>query len=517
MRIGGLASGLDIDSMVKKLMTAEQVPLNKLNQQRQQTEWKREDYRQVSTRLVSFNDKLSTFNLSSSIDAKTATVTGATGVTAKATGSASSSNMSVTVNKLATASNTVYSFKNTVSSSQPVLDENGDPVLDENGDAVMENVTENVAVPTKISDIYNGTDSSISFKDAQGKVLSSISFSPSDTIQSLITKINNNKDAGVTAIFDASSGNISLTNKATGDAAVSSALTDFFSSGGKFTESKSPGSNAEVTVNGITMKPQANTFTVNGVELTVSATTPAGQSTQIQVSQDTDKVVDTIKSFVAAYNESLAYMNQEVNEERYRKFLPLTSEQKEAMSDDEIKLWEGKAKSGMLKNDSILNKTVSDMRAALSSDVIVNGQKVNLAQFGITTGAYGEKGKLHIDETKLREALEKDPAAATALFGQVDSSSNDSNGIFSRIKKINNTALQSLSEKAGTSKVSSDLSSAFLPQSQMGDQLSTYDKRIQTLQDRLTRVETNYYKQFTAMETAMNKYNSTMSSLSGMM
>ena len=35
MRIGGLASGMDIDSMVEKLMQAEKAPLNKLYQNKQ--------------------------------------------------------------------------------------------------------------------------------------------------------------------------------------------------------------------------------------------------------------------------------------------------------------------------------------------------------------------------------------------------------------------------------------------------------------------------------------------------
>lgn len=70
MRISGLASGMDIDSMVKKLMTTESIPLNKLNQQKQLTEWKRDGYRQVSTKLVAFNEKLTNFSLSSAIDSK---------------------------------------------------------------------------------------------------------------------------------------------------------------------------------------------------------------------------------------------------------------------------------------------------------------------------------------------------------------------------------------------------------------------------------------------------------------
>lgn len=110
MRIGGLASGLDIDAMVKQLMTAEKAPLNKLNQQKQLTEWKREGYRQVSTNIVNFNNKLTnTYSLSTAIDSKTANVTGANILTAKATGAASNSVLNIQVNSLATASSVVSS------------------------------------------------------------------------------------------------------------------------------------------------------------------------------------------------------------------------------------------------------------------------------------------------------------------------------------------------------------------------------------------------------------------------
>lgn len=50
----------------------------------------------------------------------------------------------------------------------------------------------------------------------------------------------------------------------------------------------------------------------------------------------------------------------------------------------------------------------------------------------------------------------------------------------------------------------------------MGRMLKDYNSRINSLQDRLSDLETRYYKQFTAMETAMNKYNSQSSSLSSL-
>lgn len=488
MRISGLASGMDIDAMVKQLMTAQRVPLDKLNQQKQQTEWKRDGYRQISTKLVGFNEKLSNFSLSSSIDSKKANISGASNViTATATGAATNSVLNVKVSNLASATNVI--FKGTDGA-------------------------------TKISEIYSGGPT--------GKITISgstetIEFNATDTIDSLVAKINGSKEANVTAVYDSKTGSLSLTNKTTGNSAINLGGDLFSSTNTKLVKSGgAAGEDATVFINGIETKQASNRFLVNGIEITLTGTTPTGQSTQIEVTQDTDKMVSTIKSFVESYNESLALLNQKLGEEKYRKFLPLTSEQRSAMKEDEIKLWEEKAKSGMLKNDSILSQTVSDMRSALISDVVLpNGEKINLAQFGITTGSYSERGKLYIDETKLRTALEANPEQATALFGQTDYSSsvqnNSADGIFNRVKKINQAALQNLSDRAGTSKYSSDITTAFLPQSQIGEQLTNLDNRISEMNRKLTMIETRYYKQFTAMETAMNKYNSTSSSLFSML
>jgi flagellar hook-associated protein 2 len=82
------------------------------------------------------------------------------------------------------------------------------------------------------------------------------------------------------------------------------------------------------------------------------------------------------------------------------------------------------------------------------------------------------------------------------------------------MKKISNATLGKLAETAGTSKYSSDLTASFLTNSTMGTNLLNLDKRIDDLTDKLTMRETNYYKKFTAMETAINKYNNISSSLS---
>ena len=54
LRIGGLASGMDIDGIVSKLMTAERMPLDKIEQRKIYTEWQRDDYRTMNTAIKEF-------------------------------------------------------------------------------------------------------------------------------------------------------------------------------------------------------------------------------------------------------------------------------------------------------------------------------------------------------------------------------------------------------------------------------------------------------------------------------
>lgn len=498
-RITGLASGMDIDSMVKKLMTAESAPLDKLNQQKQLMEWKRENYRETSVKLVTFTQELSKLGMSSSISAQKANVTGNTSAVSASVSSTASGVLDVKVASLATASSATSSAA----------------------------IELNVSAPTdwgtvKLQDIKNSGISGtvpVIVKIGSGASEASIEIDPvNETIDSFVEKINSNKQAGVSAIYDSATGKVSLTSKTTG-------AKDIELSGDIFTALKlgstiTGGEDAKLTVNGLDITRSSNTFTMNGVELTLNNAS-GSTSTRIEVAKDTDKLVESVQKFVDAYNDVLSTLNNKVSEERYKKYAPLTTAQKKDMSDDEVKQWTDKAKSGMLKNDSILQSAVADMRSAMVQGVkLDDGTTISLAQLGITTGTYQTKGKLVLDTDKLKAALDKDPDIVTNFFSKQDSATAQSNkytdqdGIFARMKKISNTALQKLADKAGTSKVSTDLSASFIISSTMGQELTGIDRRITDMTARLNMLETNYYKKFTAMETAINKYNSTSSSLS---
>ncbi|WP_328801038.1 flagellar filament capping protein FliD [Paenibacillus sp. LX16] len=485
-RISGLASGMDIDSMVKKLMTAERVPLDKMNQQKQLMEWKRENYRESSTKIVSFQDKMTTLSRTAAINPQKVTVTGNSDALSATASSLASGVLDISVTSLATAARSVSNSTWTEKAS-----------------------------------------SGLAFADGAARTVqvgsSTINVDENETIESFVKKINDNSKTGVTALYDAKSG-LSLTSKTTGsqtfniDSQISS----------EFKLSSTNGTDAVLKVNGLDVTKSSNNFTINGVDITLK--TAGGAATRIEATKDTDKIVENIQSFVDAYNDVLATLNSKISEQRYKKYAPLTTEQKADMSDDEVKLWTTKAKSGMLRNDPILQDTLSEMRNAMIQGVDIGridadgkNKPLMMSELGITTGTYDTKGKLILDADKLRAAVEKDPDVISNFFGKQDPSTALTNkytqqdGILAKLKKISNTSLQRMADTAGTSKVSSDLTAAFLSTSSMGEQLSSLDRRISDMTSRLTMIETNYYKKFTAMETSINKYNSTSSSLTSMM
>ncbi|OMF42860.1 flagellar filament capping protein FliD [Paenibacillus peoriae] len=485
-RISGLASGMDIDSMVKKLMTAERVPLDKMNQQKQLMEWKRENYRESSTKIVSFQDKMTTLSRTAAINPQKVTVTGNSDALSATASSLASGVLDISVTSLATAARSVSNSTWTEKAS-----------------------------------------SELAFTDGAARTVqvgsSTIDVDANETIESFVKKINDNSKTGVTALYDAKSG-LSLTSKTTGSQTfnIDSQISN------EFKLSSTNGTDAVLKVNGLDVTKSSNNFTINGVDITLK--TAGGAATRIEATKDTDKIVENIQSFVDAYNDVLATLNSKVSEERYKKYAPLTTEQKADMSDDEVKLWTTKAKSGMLRNDPILQDTLSEMRSAMIQGVDIgrvdadgNSKPLMMSELGITTGTYDTKGKLILDADKLRAAVEKDPDVISNFFGKQDPNTlltnkyTQQDGVLAKLKKISNTSLQRMADTAGTSKVSKDLTASFLSTSTMGEQLSSLDRRISDMTSRLTMIETNYYKKFTAMETSINKYNSTSSSLTSML
>lgn len=141
-----------------------------------------------------------------------------------------------------------------------------------------------------------------------------------------------------------------------------------------------------------------------------------------------DEMMNKIKEFVTTYNGLIKDLSEQTKETKYRSFAPLTDEQRKDMSENEIKLWEEKAKSGLLRSDTILRSGLASMRALVyQENPSVSNPKFNtLFNIGITTTKnYNDGGQLEIDEKKLQKALEEDPDAVAALFSNLDGKQKD--------------------------------------------------------------------------------------------
>lgn len=486
MRISGLASGMDIDSMVKELMKARRSSLDQLFQKRTVAEWQQEAYRDISTSMVDFrNNKLASYSLSSAIEAKTTQVSGNTkALTVNSASSAAAGTLDVRVTQVATTANTIYAYDDpTIAGTGP----------DNPGNRTLASLGFTAGKLT-----FNGSVD--------------VNYSGTDTLNDLVAKINATKAANVTALYNSATGQFSISNTLTGAGTV-----NVTGMSPDFTGTATAGRDAIATINGVDFTQSSNNFNVSGINFTVKAVSGVDGNTSITAVTDTNKIMDTIKSFVSEYNNLIGKLNTKMDEERYRTYLPLTDDQKSGMSDKQIELWERKAKSGLLRRDSILMKTASDLRISVTSNFAAN---TGIQTIGITTGAWYDKGKLVIDETKLRAAIEANPQQVVDILTKPGDDSNPANanvGIFKKASKVLMDSLKSLSEKAGTSLTSTDLNSTFLSNASMSESIRNMKTRESDLAARLVVIENNYYKQFSAMEAAINKFNSQGSAFSSFM
>src|SRR4051794_1896080 len=103
MRIGGLASGMDTDSIIANMMKANRIPLDKVTQKKQYLEWQLDDYRSINRDLQASIYKINdTMVNSNPFTAKTVNISNPNAVSVKGAGSTSDFSGSIAIKELAT-------------------------------------------------------------------------------------------------------------------------------------------------------------------------------------------------------------------------------------------------------------------------------------------------------------------------------------------------------------------------------------------------------------------------------
>ncbi|MDE4542528.1 flagellar filament capping protein FliD [Thermoanaerobacterium sp. R66] len=478
LRISGLASGIDTDSIVKQLMTAASQPLYQLEQQKQWLQWQQEDLQDINTKLLTLRDntlfsmKLQGTYLAKTVSSNTSIATATAGVNAV------NGTYQLTVKTLASAA--TATSQNTINSGDVINDTGNDITLTiSNGDA--------------------NSSATITIKSGQ-------------TINDLVTAINSvSNTTHINATYDSNLGRLFLVSSTTG-------------SNSQINISESDTSNTILTKLNLYIQNGNNAdFIFNNVEITNSTSnnvTVAGinvnltgiGSTTLSVQTDTDTIYNSIKSFVDAYNDVITTINSKLTEQRYYDYQPLTDDQKKQMTQDDITAWQQKARSGDLSGNDNLTSIYYSMRNAISGTVIASdGTKMTLSSIGITTGQWYEGGKLYIDDTKLKDAIQKNPQEVMDLFTKITESTTDVNatpgssqndGIAARLYYIVNNGINSITKEAGGGQYQ------LYDNSFLGQQINDLNQRISDMQDHLNTLEQQYYDQFTQLETYMAQMNS---------
>lgn len=269
------------------------------------------------------------------------------------------------------------------------------------------------------------------------------------------------------------------------------------------------GSDSKIILNGAELTSSSSVVSANGLEISLTSVTKENESVTFSVATDTDAIYDSVKSFLKEYNSVMKEMNTLYNADSAKGYEPLTSQEKEAMSDDEVKEWETKIKNSLLRSDSTLGSIISAMRSAMQTTVEYDGGTYALSSLGIMTSTdYTEGGLLHIygdpddsvysaKDDKLKKALEENPDEVIATL----------TGVFGNLR-------QTMSDKMAGSKYSSSMT--FYNDIKMKSDVKDYESDIKDWEDKLAEMEDAYYSKFTAMETALAKLQSQQSTMSGL-
>lgn len=307
---------------------------------------------------------------------------------------------------------------------------------------------------------------------------------------------------------------------------VMSKVTDATGADGKIDESKLAaslgtsdavrikGEDSEIVLNGAKFTSNSNNYSINGLTITANAVTKPGEKVTITTETDVDGIYNMIKDTLKEYNALIKEMETLFNAGSSKGYEPLTDEEKDAMSDTEVEKWEKKIKDSLLRRDSTLSGVISTMKMAMSSSYKVGDKSYSLSSFGISTLGYfasgeNEKGVYHIDgdsedgstsgkTDKLRAAIAGDPETVISFFQQL------SQGLYDNLTK-----------KMASSSVSSAYT--IYNDKQMKKTYDGYKDTIEKWEEKVTAMEDKYYKQFSAMEVALAKLQSSTSALSSLM
>lgn len=502
MRLTGMNSGLDTESIIQELVAVRRTKVETAQKEQKKLEWKQEAWKDLNSKLKSFQNKyVSNMRLSSDYAKKTTKVSNSNIANVITGENAVNCVQSLRVEKLA---KTAYLTSGKLKGS-------------ENG---------SLNALTKLSDITDSTvagEGTITLTTGSGSSAKTvdISVNADTTISDVLTQLKNN---GLNASFDEGQGRLFISAKSSGEAsdftltsndenglAALSAL--------KLTEDadakKVDGTNAKIWLNDADFTSANNVFQINGLTITALQETKAGEDVTLTTENDTSGIYDMIKNFFKEYNELINSMDKLYNNKTGKDYEPLTEDEEYSMSEKKVEDWENKIKESLLYRDENLSDISSSLKRVMSSSFEVNGKTMYLSDFGINTLGYfsaedNERNAYHIDgdpddeststaTDKLKAMISNDPDTVVSFFSQLSQSLYDE--MFDMSKSVN--GYRSYGNFYDDKKLAADY--------------VDYTTKIADLEEKLYAYEDKWYAKFAKMETAMAKMQSNSSAVTSML
>jgi flagellar capping protein FliD len=529
IRMSGMTSGLDTESIVKALVSNYSSKVTKYTKEKTKLEWTQDAWKDINTKVYGLYSSIGNMRYSSAYSMRTATSSDTSKATVKASSDAPVGIHTLEVNKLARSAyltsakigkrvstdgtNTVT--YDTIKSDAKVVD-----IKDASGNALFSGDGKiKVTVDGKETDIDVSKDTTVE-KFAASLASAGLNASYDEKNQRLFIS---SKESGSDHTFSiaAASGD---TNAANFLSALGLGSTAYSDGDGTYKDASGNAiadatdmahminsSDAEFTVDGAKYTSNTNSVTVNG--LTINATGTTSEAINITTNADSQGLYDKIKDFLSQYNDVINDLNAKYNAASAKGYEPLTDDEKKAMSETQIEKYEDKIKTALLRRDGTVDSLISTMTNAMSKSYDVNGTTYSLTTFGIHTlgilnSNSNEQSALHIDgdsedtntsanKDKLMSAITDDPDGVMGFMQQLAS------GLYSNLD---------------TKMKSTTMSSAYTVYNDksMKKQVTEYTKLISDWQDKVDSMEDYYYNKFSKMESALTKLNSSSSAITGM-
>lgn len=378
-------------------------------------------------------------------------------------------------------------------------------------------------------------------KDSMDLVINGVkigTYKKDATLSQVMRDINANKEAGINASYSETSNKFVLTSKETGAGSKVEIGKDGLAAQ-LFGEANKRGTDAviNVTVNGEQkeLTRPSNEIDIDGLKVTISgkfgyddkgqiSSDPAEKVT-FSSKPDTDKMFEAIKTMVEDYNKIVESVYKEMTTKPNRDYQPLTDEQKKEMSKEQIEKWEEKAKEGLLFADTQLRSLHDALRFVFNPGGEAGAK---LRAMGIEpTDNYKDGGKIKLDESKLKAALNSNPEGVKDAFNALASDSADSSimdssskgGVITQLKGVMDRFASTSITKPGilVAHAGSPSSPNSMLRNAMKTEMDSIDKILKNLDVKLKKEIDRYNSQFTQLEMLISQMNAQSGQLAGLM